>query len=75
MEAWEDGDCPWCRSLLGSGRVFAEPGPGRRKNGRSEAGGGAPFAWADLARPVIVPVAALTVVAALMIVLTWPGLG
>ncbi|WP_037852362.1 hypothetical protein [Streptomyces sp. NRRL S-340] len=69
METWEDGDCPWCRSLLGSGRALAGPGPGRRKNDRSAVDGGDPTAWAERALLVVVPVAALTFVAALVLAL------
>ncbi|MEW2297621.1 hypothetical protein ABZ719_33810 [Streptomyces sp. NPDC006743] len=69
METWEDGDCPWCRSLLGSGRAFAGPGPGRRTSDRSAGDGGGPPAWAECALLVVVPLAALTFVAALMLAL------
>ncbi|MET7380669.1 hypothetical protein ABZT08_17920 [Streptomyces sp. NPDC005526] len=63
MEAWEDGDCPWCRSLLGpGGRAAAEPDPGHRDDGPC-----AP--WVARARLVMVPLAALTVVAALVVAL------
>ncbi|MEU6476415.1 hypothetical protein ABZ858_05890 [Streptomyces sp. NPDC047017] len=69
MEAWEDGDCPWCHSLLGSGPVLAE------------ADTGCPAGWfrawdglltpvrAECARLLIVPMAALAMVAALLAVL------
>ncbi|MFF8941491.1 hypothetical protein ACF1A5_04245 [Streptomyces sp. NPDC014864] len=62
MDAWEDGDCPWCRSLLGTGRAAAEPDAGHRDEGPR-----AP--WVARARLVMVPVAALTVVAALVVAL------
>ncbi|MEU7057996.1 hypothetical protein [Streptomyces sp. NPDC046197] len=69
MEAWEDADCPWCRSLLGPGRALAEPDTGRRNDRSRPVGAGLP-AWVERARLVIVPVAALTVVAAVMMALS-----
>ncbi|MFI1168159.1 hypothetical protein ACH4UM_32350 [Streptomyces sp. NPDC020801] len=68
MEAWEDGDCPWCRSLLGPGRALGEPDTGRRI-GRPGTGGGSLPGWVHRARLVMVPVATLTVVAALVMAL------
>lgn len=67
-EAWEDGDCPWCRALLGPGRTLAQPdvgcGPGGSRSRRT----GLP-SWAHRARVVMVPMAALTVVAAVLLAL------
>jgi hypothetical protein len=68
MQAWEDGDCPWCRSLLGPGRSPAEPDAVRR-NDRSGYRGGSRPDWVERACLLVVPVAALTVMAALMVAL------
>ncbi|MET8247643.1 hypothetical protein ABZV31_26460 [Streptomyces sp. NPDC005202] len=70
MKAWEDGDCPWCRSLLGPGRALAETDTERRNDHPGVRGGKRLPAWVERARLVIVPVAALTVVAALVMTLT-----
>jgi hypothetical protein len=68
MQAWEDGDCPWCRSLLGSGRTPAQPYTVRR-NDRPRLRGGSRPAWVERARRFVVPAAALTVLAALVVAL------
>jgi hypothetical protein len=67
-QAWEDGDCPWCRSLLGSGRTPAEPYAVRRNDSSGFWGGGRP-ARVERARRFLVPLAVLTVLAALMVTL------
>lgn len=65
---WEDDDCPWCRSLL-------DPGQGPRGRGTGRGAGLFRFLAAGLparawrARLVMVPVAALTVLAALVVAL------
>lgn len=68
--AWEDGDCPWCRALLGPGLALAEPGVGHGRAGGPVRSwrAGLP-AWVRRARPVMVPMAALTVVAAVLVAL------
>ncbi|MFF9127061.1 hypothetical protein ACF09J_27905 [Streptomyces sp. NPDC014889] len=66
MEAWEDGECPWCRSLLGSGRALTVPDAGLRAWHRA---GDWPTWW-ERARPIMLPLAALTVAAALMMALS-----
>ncbi|MGV9345090.1 hypothetical protein ACWDSD_09835 [Streptomyces spiralis] len=67
-EAWEDGDCPWCRALLGPGLALAEPGIGHG-SGRSRSRRADLPAWVHRARLVMVPMAALTVVAAVLVAL------
>ncbi|WP_445529671.1 hypothetical protein [Streptomyces cyslabdanicus] len=69
MEAWEDGECPWCRSLLGSGRALTVPDAGLPIARPWPRGGGPAWSWWERARPVMVPLAALTVLAALMMAL------
>ncbi|MFF9408514.1 hypothetical protein ACF1B0_23770 [Streptomyces anandii] len=66
--AWEDDDCPWCRSLLDPGHGVAGQAIGRGR-GRLRFPGAGPLAWAWRTRLVMVPVAALTVVAALVVAL------
>jgi hypothetical protein len=68
MDAWEDGDCPWCRSLLGPGLALAEPDTVRR-NDRSRLRPGVVPCWVERARRVMMPVAALTIMAALVVAL------
>ena len=68
MDAWEEGDCPWCRSLLGPGRTLAMPDTVRR-NDRSRFRAGVVPSWVERARLVMMPVAALTIVAALVVAL------
>ncbi|MGW4043869.1 hypothetical protein [Streptomyces sp. NPDC004721] len=70
MEAWEDGECPWCRSLLGSGRAFTVPDAGLRVDRPWHWSGVGWPAWWERARLVMLPVAALTVAAALMLALS-----
>ena len=63
-----DGDCPWCRSLLGPHPAPAEAaraGSGDRSPPRE----GVPRVWAGRLRRLMVPVAAVTVVAALLLTL------
>ncbi|MFE7234213.1 hypothetical protein ACWCRF_26950 [Streptomyces sp. NPDC002405] len=69
MEAWEDGECPWCRSLLGSGRALTVADAGLRVDRPWHRSDGWP-AWWERARLVMVPLAALTVAAALMLALS-----
>ncbi|WP_086723001.1 hypothetical protein [Streptomyces carpinensis] len=68
MDAWEDEDCPWCRALLGPGWALTEPGIGHG-NDPSRPRGADPPGWVRRARHFMVPVAALTVVAALLMAL------
>ncbi|MFD4970582.1 hypothetical protein [Streptomyces sp. NPDC058424] len=71
MEAWEDGECPWCRSLLGSGRAaLAVPDAGFRVDRPWHRSGIGRPAWWERARLVMLPLAALTVAAALMLALS-----
>ncbi|MFF8595081.1 hypothetical protein ACF061_27255 [Streptomyces sp. NPDC015220] len=65
MDAWEDDDCPWCHSLLGPGRALAAPDAERPGYPGAELS-----AWVARAHLVILPMATLTVVAALMMALT-----
>ncbi|MFK4149209.1 hypothetical protein [Streptomyces sp. NPDC004065] len=74
MEAWEDGDCPWCRSLLDPGLVPAGADAAGRQARPATAGPTSgprrsPPAWTERARLLMVPVAALTVLAALVVAL------
>ncbi|MEV7126931.1 hypothetical protein [Streptomyces sp. NPDC093260] len=71
MERWEDGGCPWCRSLLGPAQGTSLTGPGARcGNDRAEARRAGPGAWLERAYLVMPPMAALTAVAALMLTVT-----
>ncbi|MFE9774642.1 hypothetical protein ACFYOV_23805 [Streptomyces sp. NPDC005931] len=54
-----DGDCPWCRALLGPGRVPG--GAGAEKPGHLWSS-----AWMERLRMVMVPVATATVAAAVV---------
>ncbi|GAA2935169.1 hypothetical protein [Streptomyces mexicanus] len=75
-DAWDDGDCPWCRALLGAGPARTEPGAGRR-DGRalfpgggfhgSGFRGGDPSARVLPAHLLLLPLAVLTVLAALLV--------
>ncbi|MFJ2566232.1 hypothetical protein ACIO02_25410 [Streptomyces sp. NPDC087568] len=69
MESWEDGECPWCRSLLGSGRALTVPDAGLRIGRLWHRTDNWP-AWWERARPIMLPLAALTVAAALMMALS-----
>lgn len=71
MDMWEDGDCPWCRSLLGPAQDASPTGSGTgRRNDRAESRRAAAAAWLGRAHLVVPPMAALTVVAALMMAAT-----
>ncbi|MFB7734938.1 hypothetical protein ACFC08_11215 [Streptomyces sp. NPDC056112] len=70
MEAWEDGECPWCRSLLGSGRALTVPDAGLRVDRPWLRSGDGRTVWWERARLVMLPLAALTVAAALMLALS-----
>ncbi|WP_344053205.1 hypothetical protein [Streptomyces thermoalcalitolerans] len=65
MEAWEDSDCPRCRSLLGPGRGPAAP----HGDDRPRLHDGSRPAWMECAHLFILCLAALTVMAALVAVL------
>ena len=66
MDAWDDGDCPWCRALL-----LTEPGAGRPDDRALVLGGGfhggGPSARARPAQLLLLPLAVLTVLAALLV--------
>jgi hypothetical protein len=71
MDAWDDGDCPWCRALL-----LTEPGAGRPDDRALVLGGllhgggfhgGDPSARARPAQLLLLPLAVLTVLAALLV--------
>jgi hypothetical protein len=75
MDAWDDGDCPWCRALLGAGPALTEPGAGRPDDRALVLGGGfhggyfhggGPSARARPAQ-LLLPLAVLTVLAALLV--------
>ncbi|MFF9314656.1 hypothetical protein ACF1BS_27615 [Streptomyces sp. NPDC014748] len=71
MEMWEDGDCPWCRSLLGPAPGASLTGPGTGcGNDRAESRRAGPAAWLERAHLIMPLMAALTVVAALMLTVT-----
>ncbi|GAA5059426.1 hypothetical protein [Streptomyces similanensis] len=71
MDMWEDGDCPWCRALLGPIQDASRTGPGTGwRNDRAESGRAGAAAWLERAHLVVPPMAALTVVAALMMAAT-----
>ncbi|MBQ0851345.1 hypothetical protein ACFU9Y_17080 [Streptomyces sp. NPDC057621] len=69
--SWPDdeSDCRWCSILLGPGSVAgpgrAECAPVRRRPGART---GRVGAWLERTRPVMLPVAAITVLAALTLV-------
>ncbi|GAT80686.1 hypothetical protein STXM2123_1387 [Streptomyces sp. F-3] len=65
MEAWEDSDCPRCRSLLGPVRGPAAPHGG----GRHRPHDGTRPTWGERAHLFMLCLAALTVTAALLAVL------
>jgi hypothetical protein len=71
MDAWDDGDCPWCRALLGAGPALTEPGAGRPDDRALVLGGyfhgGGPSARARPAQLLLLPLAVLTVLAALLV--------
>jgi hypothetical protein len=60
----EDSDCRWCRELGDCGCVPAEAGSERRSD-RPVLRGGSRLVWVERLRVVIVPLAAITVMAAL----------
>ncbi|MFB9506496.1 hypothetical protein ACFFS2_14725 [Streptomyces aurantiacus] len=64
----DEGDCRWCSILLGpgsaAGPAAAERAPERRTEHRAEGS----RTWLERTRLVILPVAAITVLAALVLV-------
>ncbi|GGN81065.1 hypothetical protein GCM10011579_067230 [Streptomyces albiflavescens] len=60
----EDSDSRWCRELVECDCVHAEAGSERRSD-RRVLWGGSRLVWAERLRAVIVPLAAITVMAAL----------